>query len=77
MTDITNIAQLAELLHTICCHMNHTDACSWYYEKEDDATHIRYKACVEKLIEQFGFETTRDMIVKIRKIQFGERVEDI
>lgn len=77
MINAENTKQLAELLHMICCKMNHTDACGWYYEKDDGDTHKHYEECINKLVEQFGFDTTRDMIVKIRKIQYGESVENI
>lgn len=30
------IEELAEILHTKLCHINHTDGCTWYYETKED-----------------------------------------
>ena len=76
MINPINVKQLAEVLHTICCHMNHTDQCAWYYSDNNDV-HIYYEEAAQKLVDQYGFGTAQDMIVKIRKVQFGERIEDI
>ena len=76
MTIPSNTRELAEMLHTICCRMNHTDQCAWFYN-DNNEIHKHYEACVQKLVDQFGFDTTRDMIVKIRKIQFGDCVDEL
>lgn len=72
-----NTKQLAELLHNICCKMNHTDQCAWFYEEAGENTRKYWEDCVDKLVEKYGFQITCDIIVSIRKIQFGDRVEDI
>lgn len=72
-----NVVQLAELLHNICCTMNHTDQCAWYYENQEGTTHKHFEACATKLIDQFGFTTICDILVKIRKIRFGNDINDI
>ena len=78
MTIPSNIRELAEMLHTICCRMNHTDQCAWYYDNcVGGDIHKQYEAYAQKLVDQFGFDTTRDMMVKIRRIQFGDRVDEI
>ena len=48
--------QLAKELHSMLCHLNHTDGCGWHYEyknKKDDWTgyaHTEYLKKAQKLI---------------------------
>ena len=34
----TPMQELAEELHTLLCHWDHTEGCSWYYETSGKAT---------------------------------------
>ena len=44
--------QVAEKLHSMLCHWNHTDGCSWEYEswKEPRDTRMRYVEKAENLL---------------------------
>ena len=38
---LPNEFKLAEAIHAIQCHWNHTDGCSWFYEDWDSKTGTR------------------------------------
>lgn len=38
--------RLAEVLHKKFCHWNHTDGCSWEYEKWDGTTNMTYRDAI-------------------------------
>ena len=72
-----NIKELSDLIHTICCRMNHTDRCAFYYPEAGENTRKHWEDCTQKLVDQFGFETVCDVVVKLRRIQFGYNVDEI
>jgi len=59
--------RLAETLHSMLCHWNHTDGCSWYYETweaPNNNTHMRYLDKARKALEI----ADEDTIIKILSI---------
>lgn len=52
--------RVASMLHSLFCHSNHDDACSWLYEqknKTDDwngDTHLRWLEKAEKFVDVLG-----------------------
>ena len=50
-----NLIKIAELLHSIQCHWNHTDYCGWYYEDWDSKigyARTRYLEQAKKLVHE-------------------------
>lgn len=63
---------IAEALHSSECHWNHTDGCSWFYEKWDgphNTTRMEWFAKAQTLIEwahEHGIEVS--LAVEIRTL---------
>ena len=72
-----NTIQLAEMIHKITCHARHDDQCPYYYEKAGEDVRKKYVAYVNKLIEKYGFEMSRNIVFVMRKIQFGAKLDEI
>lgn len=63
---------LAEFLHEKLCHQNHTDGCSWHYEKWSDFdnswTKKRYYAMAKKLLAiEPNMKKIEELILAIRE----------
>lgn len=58
---------MAIYLHSVLCHLNHTDMCSWYYEMKHDG-----------LEDDFSKYTHKKYLEKARAvIQAGYSIEDV
>ena len=64
---------LAEALHTVQCHYNHTDGCDWFYYSWDPigGSRVRYLQKARKMLEAFhkiSHKTFDDMFIEIIKL---------
>ena len=65
---LPNEIKLAEAIHDKVCRWNHTDGCSWNYEKWDGSTPSgsttkdRYLEKAKKILKVVDFETAIDVI---------------
>lgn len=52
--------KLAEIIHNSLCKSNHTDGCSWYYEKWDgfgkNPTRMLYLDRANKILEKVSYK---------------------
>ena len=61
-TELTQAQQLAEELHSIRCHKDHTEGCTWHYENWETSTapsnvRERYRQAAEQMLSITDFGT--------------------
>lgn len=56
--------KLADFIHEKNCHCNHTDGCSWFYDKDDwkSFSHLQYLKNAYKILKVTNFETAHKII---------------
>lgn len=66
------IANLADALHSLLCHWNHTDGCSWGYEVHNGVidwtgyAHRSYLEKAEEIVQHAPVETIIQVVRLIR-----------
>ena len=63
---------VAEELHRIQCHHNHTDACGWFYEDWNDKIGYSRKSYLEKakkLLAEDVMEQPKDVLRVLRMVR--------
>lgn len=58
------LQKLAEAIHDIECHWNHTDGCSWLYESWEKPGHAR-ELYLKKAIHVSRIEPNADHVIRI------------
>lgn len=56
--------RLAEALHSVQCHWNHTDGCGWFYESWDDPGYSRkeYLRKADAMLNEMSIEHAMKVI---------------
>ena len=69
---LTKEQKLAETLHKLFCISNHTDGCSWEYEKtrETGTIHFSYLRVAKEIFKRY---TDNDIVVALSILSFCKK----
>lgn len=67
--------EVAQMLHSLFCHSEHTESCGWFYEMEDKiddwsrSTHGRYLDKADRFIRLLGIDQAKKALNALSKVQ--------